>query len=100
MSFRTDNNTTKQRDKVEQFVYNSSGPLDASSCRSATGVNIRYVRNYLRIFESWGLVKKIRHKNQYIYVRMRLTPDIKYRIRIAKMREVADWLNKHRLWYD
>ena len=100
MSFRTNNNTTKQRDKVEQFVYNSSGPLDASSCGSATGVNIRSVRSYLREFERWGLVRKIRHGKQHIYVRMRLTPDIKHNIRIAKMREVADWLHKHRLLYD
>lgn len=99
MSLKTDDSTAKQREKVEQYVYNCSGPFDAAACGSATGVPINTVRRYLKIFEDWGFVKMMRHGNQRVYVRRKVTPEVKHRIKIAKMREVADWLHSHALLY-
>ena len=99
MSLKTEDSTTKQRDKVEQYVYNCSGPFDAAACESATGVCINTVRRYLAVFEEWGLIKKMRHGNQRVYIRRKVTPEVKHNIRMAKMREVADWLHSHALLY-
>ena len=99
MSLRTEDNTAKHRDKIKQYIYNCSGSFDASACRSATGVCINTVHKYLKIFEDWGLVKKMRHGNQRIYVRMNVTADVRYNIKMAKTRKSADWLQGFELFY-
>ena len=99
MSLKTEDNTANHRDKVEQYVYNSSGPFDASACESATGVCINTVRRYLKIFEDWGLIRKIRHGNQRIYTRRKVTAEVKYHIKMAKMRTPVSMLKDHEMFY-
>ncbi len=99
MSLRTEDNTAKHRDKIKQYIYNCSGSFDASACRSATGVCINTVHKYLKIFEDWGLVKKIRHGNQRIYIRMEVTAEVKDNIKKAKTSESAKWLQGYELFY-
>ncbi len=99
MSLAAEQSSAKQRDKVEQFIYNSSGPFDASACSSATGVCINTVRRYLKKFEDWGLVKKIRHGQQRVYTRKKVTASVKYSIKKAKMRTTAAMLQDYELFY-
>ncbi len=99
MSLRTEDNTAKHRDKIEQYIYNCSGSFDSSSCKSATGVCINTVHKYLKIFEDWGLVKKIQHGNQRIYIRMEVTAEVKYNIKTAKTMKSASWLQGFELFY-
>jgi DNA-binding MarR family transcriptional regulator len=87
-----------ERDKVLQYTYNTASPFDVKLCADVTNIKRNTVANYLNIFTKWGLLKRQKFGNKRVYVRLELTPKLQAKIKLAKMREAADFLHKHSLY--
>lgn len=87
-----------EKEKVLNFIQNSSRPFSGREVISKTGVCEETVRVYLREMKADGMIKKISNKGQRnIYMKMPMTPELRKKLKMGKMRIVADWLHKHAL---
>ena len=86
------------RQKVLNFIQNCSRPFSIREVISKTAVCEETARVYLREMEAGGIIKKISNKGQRkIYMKMPMTPELRKKLKMGKMRIVANWRHKHAL---